>query len=567
MNNNNLDTATIAADIAQRCQQARQTKDGWQACCPAHNDANPSLSITANHERVLLKCHAGCSFNAIVEALGMTSADLRVTTHANDYTAPQSQRRITKVYDYFDAKGTLVHQTLRYEPKDFRQRRPDPDKPGEYIWSLKGIETVLYNLPAVLQAKADGQSIYLTEGEKDASTLTVMGFTTTCNPMGAGKWEDSYTSSLTGADVVLFPDNDVAGKKHAELVQSKLTGHVKTLRMATVPAPHKDVSDWVQAGATRADVAALVASAPALADAPSMKPLAASMVSFAELLKLQIPERELYQDCLRERSLAMVYGPRGIGKTMHLLGWSIALASGTPFLNWATHRQVGVLYVDGEMTLADLRERALGLASDGMPDQLFLLPSELVYEHSFRNLTLTTTDDQKAVEAMLEAHPSIKVLVLDNISCLFPGIDENDKKAWEPIAAWFTRLRHKGLTIIVGHHAGKDGKQRGTSGREDNLDTVIALSLPDNYNPEEGCHYHLRFEKHRGLKGNVVQPLDVRLEEMPDATTTWTYALLETSKTERIIAMLNDGVPPRSIAEEVHANLSLVYRVKKQQGL
>ena len=228
---------------------------------------------------------------------------------------------------------------------------------------------------------------------------------------------------------------------------------------------------------------------------------------------------------------------------------------------------MGVLYVDGEMTLADLRERALALASDGMPEQLFLLPSELVYESSFRNLTLTTADDQKAIEDMIEAHPSIKVLVLDNISCLFPGIDENDKKAWEPIAAWFTRLRHKGITVIVGHHAGKDGKQRGTSGREDNLDTVIALSLPDNYNPEEGCHYHLRFEKHRGLKGNVVQPLDVRLEELPDATTAWTYALLETTKTERIIAMLNDGVPPRSIAEEVHANLSLVYKVKKQHGL
>jgi|SRR5215813_4395068 len=119
---NSRDTAAIAADIAHRCQHARQTKDGWQACCPAHDDSTPSLSITVSSERVLLYCHARCSVNAIVGALGMTIADLRAVTSANDYTATSNQRRIVQIYNYFDASGTLVHQTVRYEPKGFSQR-------------------------------------------------------------------------------------------------------------------------------------------------------------------------------------------------------------------------------------------------------------------------------------------------------------------------------------------------------------------------------------------------------------------------------------------------------------
>jgi hypothetical protein len=160
-----VDFATIAEQIASRCHKAAWQKDHWQACCPAHDDSTPSLTITPTAERVLLFCHAKCSVNAIVDALGMTISDLRGGDHGTaDSHAPANEyRKIVKVYDYFDASGTLVHQTVRYEPKDFRQRRPDPAKPGEYIWDLRGIEPVLYRLPAVLQAKASGKPIYLAQ--------------------------------------------------------------------------------------------------------------------------------------------------------------------------------------------------------------------------------------------------------------------------------------------------------------------------------------------------------------------------------------------------------------------
>jgi hypothetical protein len=181
----------------------------------------------------------------VVQALGLTMADLFVHPRPSN-----GHKRIVKVYDYYDAAGTLVHQTVRYDPKDFRQRRPDPAHPGDYLWNLKGIEPVLYNLPAVLEGIRAGALIHLAEGEKDAETLIALGFVATTVPMGAKHWRASYTATLTGADVIVWPDNDPPGQAALAKVQRHLTGKAKTLRIAQVSAPHKDVSDWVKAGAT-----------------------------------------------------------------------------------------------------------------------------------------------------------------------------------------------------------------------------------------------------------------------------------------------------------------------------
>jgi hypothetical protein len=107
-------------------------------------------------------------------------------------------RRVVCAYDYVDENGTLLHQTIRYEPKTFRQRRPDPDNPGEWIWKLDGSRTVLYRLSNVLAATAIGDTIYVTEGEKDADNLRALGFIATTNPMGAGKWRAEYSEILRG---------------------------------------------------------------------------------------------------------------------------------------------------------------------------------------------------------------------------------------------------------------------------------------------------------------------------------------------------------------------------------
>jgi 5S rRNA maturation endonuclease (ribonuclease M5) len=259
------DTAILADTIAHRCEKAHQTKnDGWKVCCPAHDDRNPSLSIDHTPDRVLLKCHAGCSTEAIVSALGMTMADLYAAPSTRSTHTHVPQHRREEAYDYCDAHGALLYQKVRVEvpgkKKTFYFRRPDPANPDAYINGVGDSPRVPYNLPAVLAAKERGEPIYTAEGEKDCKTLMSMGYVATCNDDGAGKWPQSCVDALTSAHVIMLPDNDTAGENHARIVQQALAGKAASFLLARVPTPHKDVTDWVNAGVTKEDIAALIAA-------------------------------------------------------------------------------------------------------------------------------------------------------------------------------------------------------------------------------------------------------------------------------------------------------------------
>ena len=92
---------------------------------------------------------------------------------------------------------------------------------------------------------------------------------------------------------------------------------------------------------------------------------------------------------------------------------------------------------------------------------------------------------------------SIKLLILDNLSSLCLGYDEYSKLEWDPVYQWLLDLRFSGLSVIMLHHTNKEGGQRGTSGREDNIDISIMLTQPADYVPEDGCRFILKFSKAR----------------------------------------------------------------------
>lgn len=162
---------------------------------------------------------------------------------ANDFGIPWEERksRIVKTYDYKDSDGNLLCQVVRMDPKDFRQRRPGNN--GKWIWNLKGIDSVLYNLPQVLKA----DEIFILEGEKDADSLIDLGLVATTCPMGAKKWRHEYNEPLKGKDVILIPDNDIEGREHMTQVAISLNGQAKSLKWIELPnLPSKgDVSDWL----------------------------------------------------------------------------------------------------------------------------------------------------------------------------------------------------------------------------------------------------------------------------------------------------------------------------------
>ena len=104
-----------------------------------------------------------------------------------------------------------------------------------------------------------------------------------------------------------------------------------------------------------------------------------------------------------------------------------------------------------------------------------------------------------------------KLIVMDNISTLIRSGKENEGESWLPVQEWALRLRSRGKTVLFIHHSGKGGQQRGTSRREDVLDTVIALKKPADYKQQDGAHFEVHFEKNRGLYGDDVKPFEVRL--------------------------------------------------------
>src|SRR5712692_2441666 len=201
-----------AEALLERFQGVRRAGDGWSALCPAHEDRNPSLSIYVREGKILLRCHAGCTTEDVCAALGIEMRELFADS------GPAS--RIVATYDYRDEYGALLFQVVRYEPKDFRQRRPDGK--GGWAWNLDGIRRVLYCLPEVMAAS----DVLVVEGEQDVETARGLGLAATCNPGGAGKWRDEYSEALRGKCVAILADADHPGRKHARQVAASLFGKV-----------------------------------------------------------------------------------------------------------------------------------------------------------------------------------------------------------------------------------------------------------------------------------------------------------------------------------------------------
>ena len=160
---------------------------------PGHPDKTASLSLNeADDGKVLMHCHAGCTPETIVEALGLKIADL-----FPDKEPPLKSVKVVATYDYRDAEGRLVYQVVRYEPKKFKERRLAGR--GGSIWDLKGVTPLLYKLPELLSADPD-EWVCISEGEKDVDNLNRLDFVAACNSGGALKFPPRATPSISKTD-------------------------------------------------------------------------------------------------------------------------------------------------------------------------------------------------------------------------------------------------------------------------------------------------------------------------------------------------------------------------------
>jgi hypothetical protein len=238
--------------IAERFEDFQRSGKGYKARCPAHDDSNPSLSINEGEDgRILIHCHAGCPIADVLEVVGLTLADLQ--PGAKLWPKPIA------TYDYRDADGTLLYQSLRYDPKDFKCRRPDGT--GGWVWKgvFDGVERVPYRLSELLAADLS-EPVFIVEGEKDADRVAEMELTATTNIGGAGKWRPEYNKHFAGRHVVLLPDNDDPGREHMADVLRNLGDIPESVKWLELPGlPEKgDVSNWADVGGTREKLLGMV---------------------------------------------------------------------------------------------------------------------------------------------------------------------------------------------------------------------------------------------------------------------------------------------------------------------
>ena len=253
---------SILDALRARGAEPRRSGDGWQARCPSHEDDNPSLSIgVGDSGKVLLHCYAGCEFGAILGALDLPTRELSSDSghRGNDQT--KVTRRIVKTYDYINGAGELLMQACRTEGGRKFVRRPDGN--GGWINSVKGVPRILYRLPDLLKVPRE-TLVFIVEGEKDVDTLRVAGLVATCNPFGAGSWswlDDD--SALEGRHIVILPDNDDPGRKHAQDIASRLFGRAASVKLVELPdlPSGGDVTDWLEAGGDPEDLDRLAAAA------------------------------------------------------------------------------------------------------------------------------------------------------------------------------------------------------------------------------------------------------------------------------------------------------------------
>jgi putative DNA primase/helicase len=239
---------------------------------------------------------------------------------------------IVATYDYIDEAGKLLFQVVRYAPKGFRQRRPDGN--GEWIWSLGETSRVLYRCPELAEAVALERTIFIAEGEKAVDALVMLGVPATCSPGGAKKWCDEYSQHLSGANVVILPDNDEAGERHCEAVARSLAGVAASVRVLRLPdlAAKGDPYDWVQEGGTADQLSELVETD--AVDASGGNALTVQRTSGYSLISRRASEIEpervewLWLGRIARGKHTIIAGEPGTGKSQLSIAIAAAITTG-----------------------------------------------------------------------------------------------------------------------------------------------------------------------------------------------------------------------------------------------
>lgn len=460
---------------------------GWgQTSCNKHEDKNPSLFI--NEKTGHLHCK-GCGYKASIFDYYIEKHEIDFKTTIQELSRlaginPEPQKKIIKAYDYTDEEGRLLFQTVRYEPKDFKQRRPDPNNPGKWIYNLQGVQLIPYNLPDVLKA----ESIIIVEGEKDVERLKSIGFVASCSPLGANKWKPEYNQYFKGKKVAIIPDNDTPGRNHALQVAKNLKGTAESLKIIELPdlKEKQDITDWLQAGGTKDKLLEIIQGTPEwIPEEPksiyqkhhrdnskerfkvsplyslNFKPMDV-MLKWNDILSLNVTTEYILDKLIPNGSITLLFGRGGIGKTSVCLQIAKAIAEGVNFAELPTIK-TSVYFIDFENPLSVLKERATHI---GTTDNLWVW--------HISNDPMPPRLDALGWEVYKELPPGL--IIFDTLRASHLS-DENNSQDMAIIISRLKELRELGFTVLLLHHTpkGNENIYKGSTALLDLVDHVLSI--------------------------------------------------------------------------------------------
>ena len=392
---------------------------------------------------------------------------------------------IAAVYPYLDERAELHFEVVRLEPKSFRQRRSDSN------WGVKGCRVLPYRLPELIEAMARENPIFIVEGEKDVDRLAKLGATATCNAGGAGKWRPEHAAFLEGADVVIVPDNDEAGRDHAEGVARSLRGIASRIRIVELPdLPRKgDVSDWLNAGGTMAVFYEIVEAS------TDWRPSSALGLTWLGEEQRHPPRKWLMKGLLGQNEMSVLFAPSGGGKSFVALDLGARIAAGLDWYDHAVTRSA-VLYVAGEgVTGFRQRMTAWRLVND-VADVPFVMLPRSIDLYSRETVAADLVRDAMGEVAERSGLP-VRLIVLDTLSRMMHGGVDSDPKDMKIFLEHVEELRRlTGAHILIVHHTGKETERgmRGSSMLRDFADTVLEIKVPSK---DEDAPHRIVVEKQK----------------------------------------------------------------------
>lgn len=598
-------------------------KSSGMCKCPCHEDDVASLHVKEGKDgKVLLHCHAGCKQEVLIQwakdrglwperrvvpfqprrvseedksqqrlegqrlriaygiLLAATSYEQKHPDSARQLLPYLNGRGIDKppVGALYLPRGEMLHLAERFPEAGLRDYPAMLQLVGDHEDHFRGALVTFLSRDSRhnLKSKETGKNLRKTLGPVKGGFVQLSKWPRSDRPLIIGEGVETTlaaaqlaklpaiaaagASKMSAIDpppcskIIIAADNDEFGRKAAAAFAERLQYEGHKVAIALPPVAGEDWNDCL----LNADDAAAAWRA-ALQD-PAALSGSVSALEESEFMALTFPKVELLlAPWLPRPGLVMVHAARGDGKTYLALAVAKAVANGAKLLGWPCRNSARVLYVDGELPGAALQKR-VNCFPKNPAQQFYVLCRDTFLLRRELPPDLGEAEGRQVLDRII-ADCDPRLIILDSLSTLFRTGVENEAESWAPIGAWLMGHRWAGRSVILIHHEGRGGKPRGTSKREDPLDTMIGLKkVTEEGGDDSESVFDLTFTKHRDFFGKDAEPMRLHLS-IVDGQVQWRHQQIRDVKRERIREMRRIGMTHDQIAKEVGVSRSRVSQI------